>query len=251
MQKQRLIDCLQQVDTFEHIYSIDNSEYMFGKKVFSGNSDFLEWRAAAKRYLLPICDDKTIEETITLLDSMDGRDVFNEEANFQILKSYIYIIIKEINSFFPMAQEPFSEERYGPFTEFLNKAEIAYSAGLAAGAFAYLRKIFETITMKIADTQPSIKYEQYDNGNPKNFYCLLKEVDTKCSIIPKEFSEDRYKLYQELSGVIHGDLKEEEGLEKYVPLRRLIIGIIENIRNREEFHDAKIALGWEDNSSNE
>ena len=69
--------------------------------------------------------------------------------------------------------------------------------------------------------------------------------------LPKEFSEDRYKLYQELSGVIHGDLKEEEGLEKYVPLRRLIIGIIENIRNREEFHDAKIALGWEDNSLNE
>ena len=56
------------------------------------------------------------------------------------------------------------------------------------------RKIFEKITVKTAKAV-DIEYAQYEGGNPKNFSELLKKVDEKCSIIPKEFSANGYKLF--------------------------------------------------------
>ena len=86
-----------------------------------------------------------------------------------------------------------NDDRYGEFTPLLDKAMQAYTDGLGAGAVVYLRKIFEKITVKTAKAV-DIKYDQYEGGNPKNFSDLLKRVDEKCSIIPKEFSENGYKL---------------------------------------------------------
>ena len=133
--------------------------------------------------------------------------------------------------------------RYGQFDSLLNKAEQAYREELGAGAIVYLRKIFEMVTVQTADSM-GIEYSKYEGGNPKNFSALLEKVDAECSIIPIEFSKNGKRLFKELSNVVHGDFDEELGLKKFEPLHRLVIGILENVRNKEEFKDAKKALGW-------
>ena len=133
--------------------------------------------------------------------------------------------------------------RYGQFDSLLNKAEQAYREELGAGAIVYLRKIFEMVTVQTADSM-GIEYPKYEGGNPKNFSALLEKVDAECSIIPIEFSKNGKRLFKELSNVVHGDFDEELGLKKFEPLHRLVIGILENVRNKEEFKDAKKALGW-------
>lgn len=137
--------------------------------------------------------------------------------------------------------------RYGEFALLLDKAEQAYNDGLGAGSIVYLRKVFEKITIQTANDM-EIKYSQYKSGNPKNFSNLLKEVDEKCSIIPKEFSANGYQLFQELSTVIHGEYDEELGLRKFESLYRLVIGILENVKNHSELINATIALGWDNES---
>ena len=99
------------------------------------------------------------------------------------------------------------------------------------------------VTVQAADSM-EIEYQKYEGGNPKNFSALLEKVDAECSIIPAEFSKNGKRLFKELSNVVHGDFDEELGLKKFEPLHRLVIGILENVRNKEEFKDAKKALGW-------
>ena len=135
------------------------------------------------------------------------------------------------------------DPRYGGFSELLDKAEQAYWTGLGAGSIVYLRKIFEKVTIQVADTF-GIEYKKYDGGNPKNFSALLQEVDERYKIIPKEFSSDSYRLFRELSSVVHGEYDEVMGLEKYEPLRRLVVGILENVRNSQELKEAMLELGW-------
>lgn len=136
-----------------------------------------------------------------------------------------------------------NDNRYGEFTPLLDKAIQAYTDGLGAGAIVYLRKIFEKITVQTAQTV-GIQYKQYESGNPKNFSELLKEVDEKCSIIPREFSANGYRLFRELSGVVHGEYDEEAGLKSFEALHRLVIGILDNINAHQELLDAIAALGW-------
>jgi len=136
--------------------------------------------------------------------------------------------------------------RYGEFTKLLDKAEQAYNEELAAGAVVYLRKIFEKITIESANAM-DIEYKKHKNGNPKNFSDLLEKVDEKCSIIPKEFSENSYKLFKELSEVIHGEYDENMGLSNFDALYRLVIGILENIKNHKELLQAMEKLSWETN----
>lgn len=133
--------------------------------------------------------------------------------------------------------------KYGEYTRLIEKSITAHREGLGAGAIVYLRKIFEIITLKVAKNA-EIKYQAYPDGNPKRFFDLLKEVDEKCSIIPTEFSANGYMLYRDLSEVIHGDYNEETGLKKYDPLYRLVIGILENIKKKEELATAIGVLGW-------
>lgn len=137
-------------------------------------------------------------------------------------------------------------KRYGDFDDLLSKAELAYREELGAGSIVYLRKIFEKITIQTANAV-SIQVLK-PNGRQRPFKDLLEEVDRRCHIVPSEFSANGYRLFGELSDVVHGDFDEQLGLAKFEPLYRLVIGILENVRNREELSAAKKALGWSENS---
>lgn len=134
-------------------------------------------------------------------------------------------------------------QRYGEFSELLDKAEVAYWNDLGAGALVYLRKIFEKVTVQVAITA-GIEYPHFETGNPRNFKQLLMTVDEQYHIIPSEFSDNGYRLFQELSNVVHGDYNEEVGLDKFESLYRLVVGILENVSNKQELRSAVQALGW-------
>lgn len=139
-------------------------------------------------------------------------------------------------------------DKYGDYTMLLDKAEKAYREGLGAGSIVYLRKACEKITIDTARIA-GIEYESYPGGNPKNFSNLLRRVDTQCSIIPREFAADGYRIFRELSTVVHGEYDEELGLRKFEALNRLVIGILENVKNKDELKEAIGALGWNDEGS--
>lgn len=69
-------------------------------------------------------------------------------------------------------------------------------------------------------------------------------VKAEVDFIPKEFSDDGYRLFGELSDVVHGEFDEEEGLKKYQTLKRLVVGVLDNIKNRADFAEAQARLGW-------
>jgi hypothetical protein len=126
--------------------------------------------------------------------------------------------------------------------DLLERAQIAFDDHLGAGAMVYLRKIFETTTSQAADAIGIAILQR--NGRRKNFRSLLEEVDTISHIIPSEFSHNGYKLFSELSEVIHGGSDEVEALRKYEPCRKLVLGIVNNIRNNQEMAQAVATLGW-------
>lgn len=138
----------------------------------------------------------------------------------------------------------FSLTHLGDFTYFLEKAHRAYNEGLGAGSVVYLRKIFEQITLDTARVAGiAIKRK---NNNRKCFKEILQEVDELCTIIPREFSDNGYKLFGDLSNVLHGSFDEDEALKKYNAFRRLVVGIIENIKNNQEITKASQDL-WHNN----
>lgn len=139
--------------------------------------------------------------------------------------------------------------RYGEYSTLLDKAELAYNEGLGAEAIVYLRKVFEKITIQSAEAM-NIEYSKHPGGNPRNFKDLLIKVDKQCSIIPAEFSANGYKLFQELSNVVHGEYDENLGLNKFDSLYRLVIGILDNVNNHKEILEATAALGWDNGKTN-
>ena len=142
-----------------------------------------------------------------------------------------------------------SKDRYGEYSELLEKAERAYRDELGAGAVVYLRKILENITTQTAEAADiDLKTPK---GTRKAFKVLLKEVDEKCLIIPSEFSAEGYKLFGELSNVLHGNYNELDGLKKFHALHRLVVGVIENVKNNKELMSARGALGWDADGGNE
>ncbi|QSO50166.1 hypothetical protein JZ785_14425 [Alicyclobacillus curvatus] len=134
------------------------------------------------------------------------------------------------------------KERYGGISELLEKSQRAHRDRLGAGAMVYLRKIFEQITIQTAKAAgiPSSS----NKGKRKPFKALLEEVDERCSIIPREFSKNGYRLFRELSDIVHGEYNEELALLKYESLHRLIIGILDNVKNNSELMHAIGSLGW-------
>lgn len=136
------------------------------------------------------------------------------------------------------------DQRYDDFSELLEKAQRAYRDGLGAGSIVYLRKILERITIQMA--QASNINTKNLNGRRKNFKELLKEVDETCSIIPKEFTENGYRLFGELSDVVHGNYEESKGLLKFEAFCRLVVGILDNVKNNKEMMKAIGSLGWND-----
>lgn len=137
-----------------------------------------------------------------------------------------------------------NKERYGEVSELLEKAQRAHRERLGAGAMVYLRKIFEQITEQTAKAA-GITCSN-NKGKRKPFKALLEEVDRQCSIIPREFSENGYRLFGELSDILHGEYNEDLALSRYQSLHRLIIGVLDNVKNNNELMTAIGSLGWND-----
>ncbi|MFC2013260.1 hypothetical protein ACFLUE_03125, partial [Chloroflexota bacterium] len=135
-----------------------------------------------------------------------------------------------------------SQSQYGDYSELLEQAERAYRDELGAGAIVYLRKILEAITIQTAEAAGIETKRQ--NGNTKPFKEVLEKVDEHCAIIPKEFSDNGYRLFGELSDVVHGEYNEQLGLRKYEALRRLVVGVLDSVKNNREMMDAIGMLGW-------
>ena len=118
------------------------------------------------------------------------------------------------------------------FSEWLAKAEIAHKERLGAGAIIYLRSILEQITIEVGKNAGADIYTP--KGRTKPFNQVLQAVDEKCSIIPVIYSDNGYKLFQKLSEIAHGNADEDTALREYEHLRRLVVGVIENVKKKEE-----------------
>lgn len=137
-----------------------------------------------------------------------------------------------------------AREQHDDFSELIEKANRAHRDGLGAGSIVYLRKIFERITEQTAEA--SHISTETPRGGRKPFRNLLEEVERRTPIIPREFAENGYRLFGELSDVVHGDYDELEGLRKYGALKRLVIGVIDKVKNNRELMAAIGTLGWDD-----
>jgi len=148
--------------------------------------------------------------------------------------------------------ERFTENRRNPeggagwsnekIDDLFKKAHIAFNDHLGAGAMIYLRKIFEISTLQTA-TAIGIQTTR-SNGRRKDFKTLLKEVDDLKHIIPVEFSSNGYRLFSELSEIIHGESDEVEALNKYEPCQKLVHSIVNNIRSNHDIEKAVNSLNW-------
>lgn len=179
----------------------------------------------------PIC--KTEIQVWFLLEV---KDMFTEEPKVKILKR-TEKLSKNVSEL--------RENSFGIYTDLLEKAMRASREGFGAGAIIYLRKVFEQVTNEIAKASgiTTTFVNKKNKKQRKTFKELLTEVDEKCAIIPVEFSNNGYKLFGKLSDVVHGEYDEEIALEKFSAFYRLVTGIIENIKSKEEFRSAQQALG--------
>lgn len=125
-----------------------------------------------------------------------------------------------------------NSDRYGKYSELLEKSNIAYNEELGSGAIVYLRKIYEQIVTETAQIYGISMLTA--KGHRRKFGDLLKEVDSEASIVPLEFAKNGYTLFKRLSNVIHGEYDEQIALKQYPAFYRLVIGILENINNNKE-----------------
>jgi hypothetical protein len=141
------------------------------------------------------------------------------------------------------------ESRSGPFADLLVRAQMAYELGLGAGSMIYLRKIFEQVTHEVAEIAevPIVT----SRGKRRTFNDVLRDVDEKRNIIPLRYSGSGYKLFGELSDVIHGYSDEEVALAKYAPCRQLVLGVVDQVNKDNEYAKAIEELGWEVDNINE
>ena len=82
------------------------------------------------------------------------------------------------------------------------------------------------------------------NGKKLPFKTALDRVCKRINFIPQEFSEDGYRLFKELSNLIHDEFDEEEALTKYPALSRLVLAVLDKQINREEIGIARVELEW-------
>lgn len=118
------------------------------------------------------------------------------------------------------------------FVEWLAKAEIAHKERLGAGSIIYLRSILEQITIEVGNNAGVEIHKP--SGGIKPFEQVIKAVDKECSIIPVIYSDNGYDLFRKLSNIAHGNADEETALKEYEPLRRLVVGIMDNVKKKEE-----------------
>ena len=125
----------------------------------------------------------------------------------------------------------FPMETENKFSEWLNKVDIAHKERLGAGAVIYLRSILEKITIKVGNDAGVDIYKS--NGKTKSFEQVIKAVDKECAIIPVIYSDNGYELFRRMSEIAHGNSDEDTAIKEYEPLRRLVVGILENIQKKE------------------
>lgn len=173
-------------------------------------------------------------QTWFLVECRDEDDIHNPYPRVRIIKR----------------GERFSEqvslntEDYGDFTEALEKAKRAARERFGAGSIVYLRKVFERIIVQAAEAADPPIETRKANGNLKPFIQILEPVKERCNIIPDEFAEDGYRLFGELSDVVHGEYDEEEALMKFDAFFRLVTGVLEKIKTNRELIAAIGSLGW-------
>lgn len=122
------------------------------------------------------------------------------------------------------------------FTEWLGKADIAYKERLGAGAAIYLRSVFESIVNELGKKNQIEKtfINKWNKEQYKNFEQYLESVDGICKIIPEQYSKNGYELFRKLSNIAHGNSDEDTALREYESLRRLVIGVVENVKKKKE-----------------
>jgi hypothetical protein len=179
-----------------------------------------------------------------LVECQDGEDT---DTDKQYMNNYIYGIAPKVRIL--KRREKLSEqvrlvEQYGEYTTTLDKARRAHRDGLGAGLIVYLRKILEKITVQAANAA-SIGFVAHESGNPKNFKALFEKVEKQCHIIPDEFSADGYRLFGELSDVVHGEYDENVAIQKFEPLYELVKGILDRRESNRNLTAARGAL-WGD-----
>lgn len=97
---------------------------------------------------------------------------------------------------------------------------------------SYLRTILEQITIEVGNNAGVEIYKP--SGAIKPFEQVIKAVDERCSIIPVIYSDNGYELFRRLSNIAHGKSDEDTALKEYKPLRRLVEGVIENIKKKDD-----------------
>ncbi len=238
--------------------------FLVNKKGKIGQQEKLSNCNIALNYYCNNCDDirtfcsagniSCIFESKTLI-SIDGILACNCGATVRVWflvesKNDITLASPEIRIL--KRTEKFSEKvslidnGYGNFTDSLEKAKRAAREGFGAGSIVYLRTVFESVIKQVGSKENIEKTFIDKNGKErhKTTERYLKEVDEKRHIIPSEFSADGYKLFRELSGVVHGDYSEDEALQKFDAFYRLVTGVLEKIKTNRELMDAIGTLGW-------
>ncbi|MDD4184157.1 MAG: hypothetical protein PHI01_01920 [Candidatus Izemoplasmatales bacterium] len=253
----RLSDVLSKAPTQEYV-QIEG--FMNNKNLTYGNQRKIEIGKFALNYFCHKCADlRSFWSTDTIfclgVDSKTISIDINLKCNCETDVQVWFLIESEndISSFAPKVRIIKKSERlgnhvsrapgsYGVESINLEKSDQAFKDSLGIGSMVYLRIIYEHVTKMVAD---SIGLSILtDSGRKKPFNQLLREVDQQQSIIPSEFTNHGYTLFKELSEIIHGNSTEEIALEKYGPCRRLLVGILENIKNKEEIRSALTSLNW-------
>ncbi len=177
------------------------------------------------------------DETIPMWFLVESQKPFNETTYHNVR---LLLAIEKLSE-----NVSLNTGNYGKFTDLLEKADISFRNQLGSAAMIYLRKIFEGITHQIANAEGIETHK--DNGDLKPFREILEKVDEKHRIIPNEFRQNRYLLFRELSNIVHnGNIENEDvALNKYPALKRLIIGILDKVKNDEEIMEAIGTLGWD------
>lgn len=178
------------------------------------------------------------KRTIQAWFLVEADNIFSDNPSVRILK-YNFKVPEDIK---------FLYETSDAYAEWFAKADYAYREGLGAGSVIYLRTIFEHLTIELGELENINIYKP--NGTLKPFMEVLSAVDGKCSIIPELYKQDGYNLFRKLSNIAHGNASEQEALENYLDLKRLVRGIIDNvnkqreeIRNNEEIKQALVKIG--------
>lgn len=139
----------------------------------------------------------------------------------------------------------FSKKSYDELSELFNKAEACYYEELGFGAVMYLRIILEKIINQVADTLEISRRGK--KGGFMRFRTILDKVDSKQSILPVHLRKDGYRLFSEMSEIVHGRSTEEEALRKFNSLKELVNSVLKTVEVNEITSEAIEKLGWKFN----